>query len=156
MRVADKARERWEAQKLKEKDTKAEREREQARVRQQRHRHKLKAEKSANPVEPNVNDALMKVATSMTRVGDPSQAEIATTSRAGYEEWREERNGKKGGAVQGQVERINWHHAFLWPLIEEAMIQADWSPAGAERILKLRYPQLFRHIHRQTIGKWKK
>ncbi|KAK7016186.1 hypothetical protein VNI00_018970 [Paramarasmius palmivorus] len=138
MRAADKAKEKWEAAQLKE--------------------EKLHAQKAAEST-PNVNDTLMKGAKTLElkthSVVGLTQAEIAATSRAGYEEWREERNGTKGDTIQDVAKRTNWHQAFLFPLIESAMIEADWSPAGAEKILKARYPTLFGQICRQTIGRWK-
>ena len=55
----------------------------------------------------------------------PSQQDIAGASRAGYEGWRQSRNGTLGGAVQTAPVRTNWFHLLLWPAIDEAMQRCD-------------------------------
>ncbi|KAL0569111.1 hypothetical protein V5O48_012860 [Marasmius crinis-equi] len=157
MKAADKAKEKWEEKVQKEKQTKAEREKEQNRIRQQRFRAKQKAQKDreSSPEGRGVNDALMEGAREQGQGTVMGQTDRAGVSRAGYEEWREERGGTKRGAVVGQARRTNWFHPFLWSFIERAMKHCDWSPTDTAKFLQRQNPALFSNIRRQTIGKWK-
>ncbi|KAJ3966365.1 hypothetical protein EV361DRAFT_973635 [Lentinula raphanica] len=84
------------------------------------------------------------------------QSDLATVSRAGFESWRNTRNGTQGGATRDRPTRTNWWHPFLWPAIDDAMRRADWSPEACVRILHRDHPQLYSHLHRGTVWKWKK
>ncbi|KAK1221573.1 hypothetical protein PQX77_015622 [Marasmius sp. AFHP31] len=120
MELADIAKEKWDEQAQKAKQSKAEHEKELNRVRQKRWREKQKAKKNweSTSETADVNDVLMEGA---SQTAEMDLSDIAGVLRAGYEDWRNERNGTKRGAVQVKPKQTNWFHPFLWTLIEQAM-----------------------------------
>ncbi|KAF9254268.1 hypothetical protein L218DRAFT_846629, partial [Marasmius fiardii PR-910] len=139
-----------------EKQSKAERARELGKIRQRNFRERQKANKQHDSPEVDANDVLMEGTRIQGSLAVPmEQTDIATVSHAGYEEWREERDGTKKGAMQAKAKRTNWFHPFLWLFIDKAMKKCHWSPADAAKHLQNDHPVLFSRISRQTIGKWK-
>ncbi|THU77489.1 hypothetical protein K435DRAFT_877775 [Dendrothele bispora CBS 962.96] len=142
------------------KKNKEARDRELNRLRVQKHREKKKAEKDG---ADDANTMLMDQARKQKELAESeNDAEkvlgrhgVAEVSRVATSDWRDSRNGTLGGAKQGQAERTNWYHPFLWVHIAVAMIKADWSSEGAVKILQRDVPHLFKHIHRGTIYRWK-
>ncbi|THU78946.1 hypothetical protein K435DRAFT_586887, partial [Dendrothele bispora CBS 962.96] len=140
-----------------EKERKKEHERELARNRQRKHREKLRAE-SSDTDENSVNTALMQGARQvkeLEKTGVEDGFSVAEVSRAEFKDWRKVRNGTKGGATQSRAVRTNWYHPFLWVVIHRAMVRALWSPQGAVKILQRENHDLFQHLHRGTVNRWK-
>ncbi|KAJ3514067.1 hypothetical protein NLJ89_g2589 [Agrocybe chaxingu] len=145
-----------------QKEHKAQHNRDLTRERQRRFREKKKAEKEAEGHSSKKAGAADPLKTLMENAADGQptsdafldEVNIAEKSRPGFEGWRDERNGSRGGAKQSRASKTNWYHPFLWVHINTAMRKADWSAAGAELILKRDYPLLFKSINRGTIWKW--
>ncbi|THU86610.1 hypothetical protein K435DRAFT_868108 [Dendrothele bispora CBS 962.96] len=101
-------------------------------LRVQKHREKKKAEKDG---AENANTMLMDQARKQKELAESeNDAEkvlglhgVAEVSRVTTSDWQDSWNGTLGGAKQGQAERTNWYHPFLWVHIAVAMIKADWS-----------------------------
>ncbi|KAE9389251.1 hypothetical protein BT96DRAFT_947016 [Gymnopus androsaceus JB14] len=114
-------------------------------LRERRHRKRVQVKQKKTP---------MKILRCWEDEGD-EKGDIATVSQAGYEHWRESRNGTLGGAKQNKAIRTSWWHPFLWPAIDAAMRKADWSSADALKILQRKRPEFYGHLNRGTIWKWK-
>lgn len=50
--------------------------------------------------------------------------------------------------------RINWFNYILWQQINGAMVKACWSPQAALSLLMDWNPEVFRHLHRQSLSRW--
>ena len=77
----------------------------------------------------------------------------AELSRPGSD-WKNQRNGTRGGAEQGRHQRTNWYHPFLWIPIDKAARRAGWSAKTTVAILQRELPELFSQLNRGTVHKW--
>ncbi|KIY62283.1 hypothetical protein CYLTODRAFT_182575 [Cylindrobasidium torrendii FP15055 ss-10] len=141
------------------KQARIEKERAQATERQRRKRQRDRERRAeAEDEVVSVNDALRHGAqaeAATKRAVAELALDVATVSRPGSD-WRTRRNGKNGGAVQGQAKYTNYYHPLLWGWIVAAVIQADWSSAKAAKILKDNPVSraLFPHLDKGRIHKW--
>ncbi|KAJ7659646.1 hypothetical protein DFH06DRAFT_989425 [Mycena polygramma] len=80
--------------------------------------------------------------------------DVAETSRAAAQSWRQGWKGTKGGAVQKKAATTNWFHPFLWGPIKEEMRHSDWSPSLATKRLHTQSP-LSKTLGKGTISRWR-
>jgi flagellar biosynthesis GTPase FlhF len=139
-----------EARAVAEKEKKKQHEWELAQICQERHWKKLKAQAQASDSDSNNQEG-----GSTHQSSALTQAEVATTSQAGYEGWQEKRNGVLGGKVKPGAVQTNWFHPFLWVAIDNAMCQANWSCEEAVKILQRECPELYGKISHGVVWKWK-
>lgn len=88
--------------------------------------------------------------------GSMSASQIADISRNDKSKWRKNRNGTRGGTIQGDATCSNWYHPFLWYHINQAAIQNSFSPSATAKQLKQDHPLLFKHLHKGTLNQWRK
>jgi hypothetical protein len=161
---ADKRKEKAE-QKERDAEKKKERERDQGRERQQRkhQRDRENAAKDTNiiPDKQNTNKVLMNRAAAVAGAvaGVSTIEDTASVLRPATQEWRNTRNGTKGGVVKNvPSQHVFWFHPFLWALISAAVVRHGWSPGDTVKDLQRSHPQLFATpgstLHRATLWKW--
>ncbi|KIY64144.1 hypothetical protein CYLTODRAFT_472029 [Cylindrobasidium torrendii FP15055 ss-10] len=150
------------ARQVDRKQAKIEKERQQAADRQRRKRERDRAQRADVGEDElvSVNDALRhgaQAGAATRRAVAELGVDVVAASRPGRD-WRAQRNGKNGGAVQGRAKYTNYYHPLLWAWIVAAVIQADWSSAKAARILKDNPVShaLFPHLDKGRIHKWMK
>lgn len=139
-----------------------ERDRAQAAERQRRKRMRQRAEKEkeVDVVHPrDVNEVLTEGARTQAateRIVAASPVDVPGASRPHTGDWRDQRNGTKGGVVQPAPKRTNYYYPLLWMWIEAAVVQANWSAAGAEKILKQNPVtlKLFPKLDKGGIQRW--
>ncbi|KAJ7762678.1 hypothetical protein B0H16DRAFT_1884097 [Mycena metata] len=123
-----------------EQEERVERKRELAAARQRKHRAKLQAEKELETADELSDDSNLHVV--LARGADAHAAkctiDVAGTSRAGTQGWRDQRNGTRGGAVQKKAATVNWFSPFLFDSIDTGMRRTGWSPTATGTISRWR------------------
>ncbi|KAJ7692093.1 hypothetical protein B0H17DRAFT_1061886 [Mycena rosella] len=138
----------------KESALKKDRERELTAARQRQFRARKRAEKEAEDdlsTDDNAQVVLMRGADAEAH---KRLLDVAETSRAGTQGWRDKRNGREGGAVQKKAATVNWFHPFLFGAIEKEMRRTGWSPSATVKNLQKSSP-LYKGLHKGTISRWR-
>lgn len=79
---------------------------------------------------------------------------VVETSRKSTENWRKERTGVRGGAVQTKAKRMNYYHPLIWIHIDRIAKSTQFSPSKIVQHMQRLFPKTLKRMNKGTVSKW--